>query len=173
MQGAARSQASTKEKISLCGPLPPLLFRPLIFTIHAEEIFRTCVRLSFIVKKLQRLSTPTEYIRKFTEACVLPIILYCSSAIFPGLPKHDFALPKRSLKLIRYVCGLSFSYLTNIVCECHIRASPDFAARILGDHQHPLQEDLSKARSYTSTRSCFKLVTSKIATYRNCVTTSG
>ncbi len=43
-------------------------------------------------KKLRRLSTPTEYIRKFAEACVIPIILYCSPAIFPGLLKQDFAL---------------------------------------------------------------------------------
>ncbi len=28
-------------------------------------------------KKLRRLSTPAEVIRKFAEACVIPIILYC------------------------------------------------------------------------------------------------
>ncbi len=47
------------------------------WTNHGEGIFRKCVRLSFFAKKLRRLSTPAEYIRKFAEACVIPIILYC------------------------------------------------------------------------------------------------
>ncbi len=61
-------------------------------------------------------------------------------------------------------CDLRFSCLLNLVCERHIKASPDFAVRILGDHQHPLHEDLLRARSYTPTRSRFKT-----ATYRNSV----
>ncbi len=56
----------------------------------------------FYVKKLRRLSTPAEFIRKFVETCVVP-------AIFPGLLKHDFALLKRSIKLISldWVSGLN------------------------------------------------------------------
>ncbi len=68
-------------------------------------------------KKLKRLSTPAEYICKFAEACVIPIILYCLAAIFPGVPKQNFALLRRSITLISNVCDLSFSYLTNLVCE--------------------------------------------------------
>ncbi len=56
-----------------------------------------------------------------------------SLAIFSGLLKHDFALFQRSR-----VCGLSFSYLTNFVCNGHTKASSDVAARILGGPQHPL-----------------------------------
>ncbi len=78
------------------------------WTNHVEGIFRKCVRLCFFAKKLRRLSTPAEYIRKFAEACVIPIILYCSPAIFPGLLKQDFALLRRSIKLISNVCGLRF-----------------------------------------------------------------
>ncbi len=100
---------------------------------------------------------------------VIPIILYCSPAIFPGLPKQDFALLRRSIKLISNVCGLSFSYLTNLVCERHIKSSSDFAERILADSEHPLHEELSKARSHTFTRSLFKLLPSKTAAYCNSV----
>ncbi len=57
----------------------------------------------------------------------------------------------------------------SIVCERHIRASSDFAERILGDHQHPLHDDLFNARSYTFTRSRFKLLLSKTAAYGNSV----
>ncbi len=101
------------------------------FWVNLENV---CAANLF-AKKLRRLSTPAEYIRKFIEACVIHIILYCSPAIFPGLPKQDFALLRRSIKLISNVCGLSFSYLTNFACERHIKASSDFAARILADSE--------------------------------------
>ncbi len=120
------------------------------WTNHVEGIFRKCVRLSFFAKKLRRLSTPAEYIRKFAEACAIPIILYCSPAIFPGLLKQDFALLLRSIKLISNVCGLSFRYLANLFYERHIKASTDFVARVLADSENPLHEELSKARSHTS-----------------------
>ncbi len=68
-----------------------------------------------------------------------------------------------------YVYGLSFSYLTNVVYERHIKAPSDFAARIFADSEHPLHEELSKARSHTSTRSRFTLLPSKTAAYRNSV----
>ncbi len=72
---------------------------------------------------------------------------------------------RRSIKLITNVCGLSFSYPTNLVCERHIKGSTDFAAQILADSEHPLHE----ARSHTSTRSRFKLLPSETAAYRNSV----
>ncbi len=113
--------------------------------------------------------TPTEFIRKFVGTCVVPLILYCSPAIFPGLFKHEFALLKCSSKSISQVSGLRFSYLTNLLCERHVKTFSDFAERILGDHQQPLHDELSKARSHTSTRSRFKLLPSKIAAYRSSV----
>ncbi len=42
--------------------------------------------------------------------------------------------------------SLSFSYLTNLLCERHIKASSDLAERILEDHHHSLHDELSKAR---------------------------
>ncbi len=126
------------------------------WTNHVARIFRKCVRLSFFAKKRRSLSTPAEFIRKFAEAYVIPTILNCSPAIFPGLLKQDFSLLRLSIKLIRNVCGLSFSYLTNLVCERHIKASSDFAAQIPVDSEHPLHEELSKARSHTFIRSRFK-----------------
>ncbi len=77
--------------------------------------------LESFVKKLRRLSTPAELIRRFVETCVVPLILYCSPGIFPGLLKHDFALLKRSIKSISQVSGLSFSYLTNLLAlnQCY------------------------------------------------------
>ncbi len=115
-----------------------------------------CVRLSFFVK---RLINPR---RVYSQVC-WEVRSTINSLLFPGPLKHDFALLKRSTKLISQVFGQGFSYLTNLLCERHIKASSDFAERALGDHQHPLHDELSKARSHTSTRSCFKLLPSKTA----------
>ncbi len=141
----------------------------LLLRKHERFVVHVTNASILFAKKLRRLSTPAEYIRKFAEACVIPIILYCSPAIFPGLLKQNFALLRRSIKLISNVYGLSFSYLTNLVCQRHIKASSDFAARILADSEHPLHEELSKARSHTSTRSRFNLFPLKTAAYRNSV----
>ncbi len=115
-----------------------------------------------------------KYIRKFAEVCVIPIILYCSPVIFSGLLKQDFALLRRSIKLICNVCGLSVSDFTNLVCERHIKASSDFAERILVDSEHPLHEELSKARCHTpppvAVLDCFPRRLQLIVTlfYRHC-----
>ncbi len=55
-------------------------------TFHGvEDIFRTCVRLSFVAKQLRRLSTPAEFSRKFIETCVLPLLPYRSPVILTEL----------------------------------------------------------------------------------------
>ncbi len=138
---------------------------------HVEGIFRKCVH--FFAKKLRRLSTPAEYIRKFAEACVIPIILYFSPAIFPGILKQDFALLRRSIKLISNACGLSSSYLINLVYKRHIKASSDFAARILADSEHPCMRNYQR-QGHTpppgAVLSCFPLRLQPTVTlvYRHC-----
>ncbi len=94
------------------------------WTTHVDEIGIKCAHLSFFVKKLGRLSTLTEFIRKFVDVCALPFIFNCSLAILPELLKHDLALLKRSIKLISHVYGLSFSHLTNLVVLLCIMSSP-------------------------------------------------
>ncbi len=154
-----------KWKCTVCGWLSYLPWGYICeWTNHAEGIFRI---YPFFAKKLRWLPTPAECIRKCAKACVIPIILYCSPAIFLGLLKQDFALLRRSIKFISKVCCLSFSYITNLVCERHIKSSSNFAAPILADNEHPLHEELSKAKSHTSTTSRFMLLPSKTAAYRN------
>ncbi len=89
---------------------------------HVEE--SVCVCVSFFVRKRRKLSTPVEFIHKFTEACVFP-------SIFPGRLKHDFDLFKRSIYLTSHICD----YLKNLVCERHIKAPSNFAVRIIEGNQ--------------------------------------
>ncbi len=79
-----------------------------------KNFFRRCMRLSLVVKKVRLLTTPAEFIRKLAETCESPGVLNCSPTIFPGLPKHELALLKRSIKS----CS-SFSYLEYAIHATH------------------------------------------------------
>ncbi len=89
---------------------------------------------------------PGEFIRTFTEVHVLPITLYSSPYIVPGLLKLHFDLLKCSIKLI------SLSQLENSISERHIKAFSDFAGRM---------------RTYR--RQSYKLLPSKTTPHRNSI----
>ncbi len=114
---------------------------------HVENTFIKCVRLSFFVKKLQKLSTPVELIRIFFLGVLvyLNTILLCLNA--------------------RLVCGLTSQTSSANVTS---RLPPTFSVRIHGHHQHPLHDGLLKARSHKSTRSRFNLLRSKTVALHLC-----
>ncbi len=103
-----------------------------------------CVCISFFEKKLQKLSTPVEFIRKFGEVCVLPIILYSSPAIYLGRLK-------RSIKLIGHPCGwvsaisqISFKVVLWLCGTDSLRQSAPSAwgfieGKVIHLHQEPFQ----------------------------------
>ncbi len=67
-----RNSLSTVEPVTHLGDT---FARNANWTNYFERIFRKCVHLSFFAKKLGRLSTPAECIRKFSKACATPINL--------------------------------------------------------------------------------------------------
>ncbi len=92
-------------------------------TNYFEGIFRKHVRLSIFAKKLGRLSTPAECIRKYSEACATPINLYCSPAIFSGLfCKNLLFLNAQLSSTVMYAFWVAV-HLTRFVCERHIESS--------------------------------------------------
>ncbi len=108
----------------------------------------------------------------FNSLLCTSFLLWATKRLFCSL----FELP---IKLIFDRYGLRFSFFTNLVCDRHTKAAFDFAARILLDHHHHLHEELSNARSHTSTMSRVKLLLSTTAAYRkqlspsSTITTSG
>ncbi len=72
---------ATKNAISMFEPVACLVSSfcsKAMWNKFKKNILRKCVRLSFFVKYLRMLATCAEFMRIFAEACVLPIILYCS-----------------------------------------------------------------------------------------------
>ena len=67
---------------------------------QVSHVFHKCLRLSFYVKRLRHLCVPHPVICRFVDACVIPVITYCSPVIFPGLRQQDFRTLKRAIKII-------------------------------------------------------------------------
>ena len=139
----------------------------LRWSLHAQSVVRKLRGLSFQIKRLRQFCSDQSVMVNFVQQCVLPIFLYCSPVIFPGLLKADFKLLRRGLKMISRVSQVSLSALIGNICDRHIDACLKFADRIFSDSTHPLHLDLSACLSHPSTRSTYRLIPSRISVYRN------
>ena len=124
-------------------------------------------RLSFHIRKLRQFTAKQSVISSFVTQCVLPIVLYCSPVIFPGLLKKDFIVLRRGLAIISRVSLLPIDYLIGKLCDLHIDSCESFAHKILNDPTHPLHSELSSCYSHPSTRSTFRLIPARIGIYKN------
>jgi hypothetical protein len=136
---------------------------------HITNVFSKCLKLIFVIKRLVKLHVSYDIIRTFVNSCVLPVILYCSPVIFPGLLAKDLEVLRRAIKLISRSSGINFSALIDSISTQHFRASLQFAHRILADSNHPLFPHLSQSSSRSSSRSSFKLIYSRTSTFRRSV----
>ncbi len=108
--------------------------------------------LLFLVKQTRNLSTPVELFRnRFGMRTTYTFPQFTSHLSWAILTRF-----KRSIKPIRHFCGLRFSFLINLVCELHNKASTDFVVRSLGEAE-------------VSIRSGFTLHPSKTVAYQNSV----
>ena len=141
----------------------------LSWTSHVSEVFFKVWRLSFYALKLRKLSVNFDIIFKFVSSCILPLWLYCSPNICPGLLSKDFILFSRSLKHLAKCSGIAHSKLLDFVVSQHDKACYVLSTRILSDEGHLLHSSLSKCVSTSSTRFKFKLLYARNATFRNSV----
>jgi hypothetical protein len=138
----------------------------LTWSLHIEELYRKCLKLSFYIRRLNCIQVPSHVIRRFVDACIIPSILYASPIIFPGLLKKDFVVLKRAIKLVARASGLFYNDLCHAIITRHFSACFNFSQRILDDLSHPLHQTLSNARSVRSTRNNFRLIYSRTEVYR-------
>jgi hypothetical protein len=135
------------------------------WSTHVSEIFSKCLRLSFSVKRLRSLHTPFRIIEKFVFSCIVPLILYCSPVIFPGLLKKDITQLRRAIKLISRSSGIHMSTLFGKISDLHFNACSKFAEQIMNDSTHPLFPHLFPSISFSSTRSSHKPIFSRTSTF--------
>jgi hypothetical protein len=134
---------------------------------HIQEKFSKLLRLSFVLRRFTILHVPHEILTRFVDACVLPVILYCSPVIFPGLLAKDFTVLRRSVKIISRASGIVFQTLTHTIATRHIESSRKFAERILSDDSHQLFPALSSSRSLRNSRNNFTHIFARTNHYKN------
>ena len=57
----------------------------LSWSDRLDAVFGKCRRLCFLVRRFRRLGLRSSRIKTFVHACIIPLIVYCSPVIFPGL----------------------------------------------------------------------------------------
>ena len=139
----------------------------LTWSSHVESVFLKVRKLCFFIRRLRTFKVPQHILIQFMNSCVLPIILYCSPVIFPGLLRKDFVLLRRCLKLLSRSCRASLDSIVRQVVSAHIIACKKLATRILNDVSHPLYSELSCCRSYGTTRSSFKHLHARTEKHKN------
>ena len=144
-----------------------ILQNDLRWSSHILSTVGKLRRLSFQIRKLRQFTAQQSLISSFVNQCVLPIVLYCSPVIFPGLLKKDFIVLRRGLAIISRVSLLPMESLISELCDQHIDSCESFAHKILSDHLHPLHSELSVCHSHPSTRSAFRLIPARINLYKN------
>jgi len=134
--------------------------------MHIESLFSKCRRLSFFIKRLRSYHSSQFVSERFVDACVLPILLYCSPVIFCGLLKKDFIILRRAIKTISHVSGLEYDWFLDRLIKRHFASCDLLTKRILADAAHPLHDALSTAKSLrSSTRSAFNLLPARLQPY--------
>jgi hypothetical protein len=138
----------------------------LTWTNHIDIVYQKCVRLSFYIRRLISACVPRKLLQQFVDGCIIPIILYASPVVFPGLLQKDFTVLKRAIKIIAKPGGLAYNELCTTVINRHFSACARFCDRILGDSNHPLHIPLSSAVPQHRTRTAFNCIYARTELFR-------
>ncbi len=109
---------------------------------------------------------------RIVSACAIPIILYCSPIIFPGLLNKDFASIKTCIRLLTTSSGVAYAHNCKVLIFQRLNSCTRLSTSIINDPLHPLHPCLSNALSTFNTRSSFKLLRCRNSLHRNSLTPS-
>ncbi len=120
---------TSSEKVEYLGLLltPNLSWGP-----HIEHVFIRGQKLAYSMKRVRSAGAPRDKLLLFIDALFIPLILYCSTVIFPALQMQDFVVLRRLesyFKTFRHTLqpnGIAYS-------ERQMLFTSSFAKRILGD----------------------------------------
>ncbi len=141
----------------------------LSFTLHIEGLFIKVRKLLYYIRRLRSYRTPQALIWRFIDACVLPLILYCSPVIFPALLKKDLVIIKRILRMLSSAAGFSYAFLADLIIQRHFKTVKQFADRILSEVAHPLHSELMAAKSSRTMRRGFHHMSCRTSAYQHSV----
>ena len=105
------------------------LSRDVKWTVHVENVFMKVKKLIFYVKRLRSLSVPQNLTERFVYSYILPHLLYCSPAIYPGLLAKDWLLLSYSISLTSKISLISRNSLCEFLISKHVSACDKFISQ--------------------------------------------
>ncbi len=139
----------------------------LTWSTHIDSVFTKCLKISFFIWRLRSMNVHKSLLWRIVSACAIPIILYCSPIIFPGLFNKDFASIKKCIHLLSTSSGVAYTYICKLLISQRFNSCTRLSTSIINDPLHPLRPCLSKALSTSTTRSSFKLLRCRTSLHRN------
>nr|CAH8873838.1 unnamed protein product [Trichobilharzia regenti] len=139
----------------------------LTWSSHIQMISKKVFRLTYYIKKLRLTGVPQPLLSQFVNSRILPILLYCSPLVFPGLLKKDYTILRRMLKVVSRTSGVKLSQLVTTLVDKHLNTCEKWSKTILSDPQHPLYSQLSPCISSGRTRNQYKIIYARTTKYRN------
>ena len=141
----------------------------LSWSSHVEGISLKIIRLSHYVRRLRSLEFPQTVILTFIRSCVIPLITYCSPAIFPGLNKLDFSVLRHSIRLLCMVGRISYKSIIDRIVSLHFNSCDRFITHIFRTPSHPLHDILNSCTALSSTRRQHRHIYARTSLYKNSV----
>ncbi len=83
----------------------------LTWSTHIDSVFTKCLKISFFIRRLRSMKVHKSLLWRIVSACAIPIILYCSPIIFPGLLNKDFASIKKCIRLLSTSSGVAYTHI--------------------------------------------------------------
>nr|CAH8865766.1 unnamed protein product [Trichobilharzia regenti] len=139
----------------------------LTWSSHIQMISKKVFRLTYYIKKLRLTGVTQPLLSQFVNSRILPILLYCSPLVFPGLLKKDYTILRRMLKVVSRTSGVKLSQLVTTLVDKHLNTCEKWSKTILSDCQHPLYSQLSPCISSGRTRNQYKIIYARTTKYRN------
>ena len=158
------TEIDTKSEIKYLGVV---LSADLSWSFHILMIAKKISRLTFDIKKLRHSGITQPLLLQFVNSCILPIILYCSPLVSPGLMNEDYILLPRVLKVVSRVSNVPLNQLVDILVNRHLDSCEKWAKSILSNSHHPLHSQLSPCISSGRTRSLYRTLYALTSKYKN------
>ncbi len=116
------------------------------------------------MRRLRTMNVHKSLLWRIVSACAIPLILYCSPIIFPGLLNKTSPLLK---SVINFQWCSSQTHICRVLISQHFNSCTRLSTSISMTRYTPSTPCLANAPSTSNTRSSFKLLRYRTSLYRN------
>ncbi len=94
----------------------------LTWSTHIDSVLIQYLKISFFIRRLRSMNVHKALLWRIVSAYAIPIILYCSPIIFPGLLNKDFASIKKCIRLLSTSSGVTYTHICKVLISQHFNS---------------------------------------------------